>query len=125
MELLHYAGGELMTGEAIAHAVLEYAKMLAMNESSDEVEIPIRREDGSLGMAQLLLGPASQLAAETIVSDLEDVIDSDLVAQLRVKAARLADPRPVMGDASTTSGADFDLDDAVNTANTEARDSRP
>jgi hypothetical protein len=125
MELIHYAGGELMTGEGIAHAVLEYAKMLAMNESSDEVEIPIRREDGSLGVAQLLLGPASQLVAETIVSDLEDVTDSDLVTQLGVKAARLANPRPVMNDASTASGADFDLEDAVDSANTEARDSRP
>jgi hypothetical protein len=124
MELIHYAGGELITGEAITHAVLDYAKMLAKNETSAEVEIPIRREDGSLGVAQLLLGPASQLVAETIDSDLDEVTDDDLVAQLAVKSARLAEPRPVTDDAPTTSGDDLDLDDVIDAANAESDDHR-
>jgi hypothetical protein len=62
--------------------------------------------------------------AETIDSDLDEVTDDDLVAQLTVKAARLAEPRPVTDDAPTTSGDDFDLDDAIDAANAESADYR-
>ncbi len=124
MELIHYAGGELMTGEAISHAVLDYAKMLAQKETSDEIEIPIRREDGSLGVAQLLIGPASQLAAETIDTDFEDVIDDGLVEQLRAKAARLGVSRPVVGNAPTSS-LDFEFDEAIGAAGSEPDGRQP
>jgi hypothetical protein len=123
MELMHYAGGELMTGDAIAKVVLEYAKALAMNDSSDEVVIPIRREDGSLGTAQLLIGPASQLVAETIPTDLDDVRDDELVQQLQQKAARLADPRPIIDEDAVSVGSNFELTDAVDAANGEGRKS--
>lgn len=124
MELMHYAGGELMTGDAIAKAILNYAKALAITDSSDEVEIPIRRDDGSLGTAQLLIGPASQLVAETITTNLEDVTDDELVEQLHRKAARLADARPIIDDDPLTSDADFEMTDIINAANSEGRKPR-
>jgi hypothetical protein len=123
MELLHYAGGELMTGDAIAKVVLDYAKALAMNDSSDEVEIPIRREDGSLGTAQLLIGPASQLVAETIPTDLDDVRDDEIVQQLQQKVTRLANPRPIIDEDAVSVGSNFELTDAVDAANGKGRKS--
>jgi hypothetical protein len=41
------ADGELMTGGAIAKAVLDYLKELAIDDTSEEVGIPIRHADGS------------------------------------------------------------------------------
>jgi hypothetical protein len=117
MELIHYAGGELMTGDAIAKAVLDYAKALALNDSSDEVEIPIRHEDGSAGTAQLLIGPASQLVAETINTDLDDISDDGLVDLLERSVARLADPRPVFDDSPLTGDPDFEMTTVIDAAN--------
>jgi hypothetical protein len=47
--LIHYADCELMTGGAIAKAVLNYVKELAIDDTSEEVGIPIRHEDESAG----------------------------------------------------------------------------
>jgi hypothetical protein len=121
MELIHYAGGELLTGDAIAKSVLDYAKALAMKDSSDEVEIPIRREDGSLGTAQLLIGPASQLVAETVRTDFEDIKDDELVAQLQRNTARLADPTPIIDGSPSTSDDDFEMTNAIDAAHSEGR----
>jgi len=109
MERISYAGGVLLTGDAIARAVISYAEALAKRGTAAEVDIPVRRDDGSLGAAQLLLGPASQLVAEAVETDLEDPVDDDLVARLRVKTAELSDSRPVFDDSAASADPDFEL----------------
>ena len=109
MERINYAGGVLITGDAIARAVLAYAEALAKRGTAAEVDIPVRREDGSYGTAQLLLGPASQLVAETVESDLEEPVDEALVARLHQETARLSDSRPLFDDAAAPEQTDFEL----------------
>lgn len=89
MQLLHYANGALLTGTDIAHALVDYAESLARHGSSASVDIPIREADGSLGRANFLIGPASQIVGETTSSDYDEVVDTELVASMRARTARL------------------------------------
>lgn len=76
MKILIYAGAELMTGDDIAEAVLEYCAALAEAKAAETLDIPVVEADGTIGGARLLLGPASQIMAkhvETGWPELEDV----------------------------------------------------
>ena len=87
MDRIHYAGNSVLTGSAIAEALLEYAEALAKAGTSATVDIPTREEDGSLGRSKLLIGPASQLISDEEDSDYDEVIDEDLVASFRAETA--------------------------------------
>ena len=117
MERINYAGGALLTGDAIARAVISYAEALARRGTAAEVDIPVRREDGTLGYAQLLLGPASQLVAEDVASELEDPVDDDLVASLRSQTDRLSDPHPVFDGEAASDQTDFELSAMIDGVN--------
>jgi hypothetical protein len=94
MDRIHYAGSSVLTGTAIARALLNYAEALALSESSVTVDIPIRQEDGEVGRAAILIGPASQLFAES-EDDGEELVDEELVERITREAARLGVSRPV------------------------------
>ncbi|MCU1478584.1 MAG: hypothetical protein JWQ64_3277 [Subtercola sp.] len=81
MHRINYAGGSVLTGTEIAKALLAYAEALAKNEDSATVEIPVRHADGTIGAAELLIGPASQLIAETEQSKFDEIVDTDTVKQ--------------------------------------------
>ena len=70
MDRIHYAGDSVVTGSAIARAVLEYAKALAKANQSETVEIPTLASDGSISRSTLLIGPASQPARGSFTSKL-------------------------------------------------------
>ncbi|MFS0866277.1 hypothetical protein AB3M83_02950 [Microbacterium sp. 179-B 1A2 NHS] len=57
---LHYSDGSVTTTDAVADAVMRYARSLAAHDESDLVTIPIV-EDGIVGTSTMLIGPASQL----------------------------------------------------------------
>ncbi|PPF77689.1 hypothetical protein C5B96_15250 [Subtercola sp. Z020] len=89
MERIHYAGGSVLTGTEIARALLEYAGALASTESSATVDIPCRHDDGSLGRANFLIGPASQLVSETEPSDAEELVEPELIEMFAKETAAL------------------------------------
>jgi hypothetical protein len=89
MDRIHYAGDSVLTGTAIAEALLEYAEALAKVDASATVDIPTRLEDGSAGRTKFLIGPASQLASDMEPSDYEEIVDDELVAQFRQKTEQL------------------------------------
>ena len=89
MERVHYAGHSVLTGTAIAHALLDYAQALALVGGSATVKIPTLNEDGSAGRSEILVGPSSQLISDTEDSEHEDVIDETLVARRRQEADQL------------------------------------
>jgi hypothetical protein len=91
MERIHYAGDVVFTGTDISRALLSYARALAQDGSSATVEIPIYHEDGSHGTAEFLIGPASQVIADSIDSEWEELVDTKLVEELRA-AARVRIP---------------------------------
>jgi hypothetical protein len=109
MDRIRYAGGSLITGSAIAHAVLEYGKTLAQERVADTVRIPTIDENGRPGSAELLVGPASELVSISEESPHPEIEDEALIADLRERtsgaergdAAGALDeselPRPVTG----------------------------
>ncbi|WP_400995818.1 hypothetical protein [Agromyces sp. GXQ0307] len=97
MERIHYAGGELLTGSAIAGAIVDYAAALASRRSAASVDIPIRTADGSTTRAHLLIGPASQLLTEPVETDDDELEDEELVSRLQAATSALSAVRPVIG----------------------------
>ena len=103
MERIHYAGDSILTGTDIARALLDYAQALALADRSDTVDIPIRREDGTVGTANMLIGPASQLVSESGSADDEadeagELRNDEVVADMRRRIALLHNPRPMTDD---------------------------
>jgi hypothetical protein len=92
MDRIHYAGNSILTGSAIAAALLEYAEALARVGTSATVDIPTREEDGSIGRSKLLVGPASQLISDAEESTDDEIVDDELVAYFTRESARLRGP---------------------------------
>jgi hypothetical protein len=92
VKLLIYAGGEYLTGDDIAMALLEYGEALADNSTAESVEVPILDADGTRGTAIFLLGPASQIVAKSVASEHEELIDRAAVDELHKRTRML---RPV------------------------------
>ena len=92
MKLLRYAGGEYLTGDDIATAMLAYSEALADRSTADSVEIPILDADGARQTAIFLLGPASQIVAKSTDSGGEELVDRAVVEELGARTRAL---RPV------------------------------
>ncbi len=82
MKSITYAGDTFTTGDAIAAAVMEYGKILADAGTADTVTLPIITADGAESHATLLLGPASQMVAESAPDATDELRDDELVARL-------------------------------------------
>lgn len=87
MHRVHYAGHSIVTGTAIAHALLDYAQALAEAGGSATVVIPTWHEDGSRGESEVLIGPSSQLISDAEESEFPELIDDHVVAYLGEAAA--------------------------------------
>ncbi len=83
MHRIHHAGDSVLTGSAIARALIEYAEMLAKAATATTLDIPTREPDGSIGSTTMLVGPASQLIADAEHSEYEELVDEALVERLR------------------------------------------
>jgi hypothetical protein len=102
MERIHYAGSSFVTGDLIARALIDYAHFLTAHNTSASVDIPIRRADGTVGRANFLLGPTSQLVSESEGSLFSELFDDDLVELLHDRSIGLHEshPRPITADIS-------------------------
>ncbi|MCP2030892.1 hypothetical protein L1277_000956 [Okibacterium sp. HSC-33S16] len=108
MERIYYATDSLLTGTDIARALVLYAEALAKAGSSASVDIPTRREDGSVGHAMFLVGPASQLVSESEDSEYPELTNGELVDKLRTATLLLGDAHPQSSDSDILPG-DGDL----------------
>ena len=112
MERIYYAGDRFLTGTELARALVEYAAALARQGSAAAIEIPVRHADGSPGMVNFLVGPASQLVTESLDGEEEEeILDEPLVARLRhrVHGGELGGEgaQPSAVDPEGTSGYDW------------------
>jgi hypothetical protein len=96
--LYHCAGNTLVTGNDIAHALLDYARWLVTRREVDLVHVPTRAADGSIGRTAMLLTPTTQLSSETIASDGAELMDPEFVVGLRAAATRLRLPHPAVAE---------------------------
>ena len=65
MKRIYHPGGSIVTGTALADAVMLYAEALSNRRETDVVDIPVVAADGSQGRAQFLIGSSSQLVSVT------------------------------------------------------------
>lgn len=89
MKRIVYAGESIMTGDAVAGAVLEYGRALAEAGAADTITIPVVLGDGMQGEATLLIGPASQIITEAATSEVEELVDHAVVDELETRARSL------------------------------------
>lgn len=94
MERINYAAGSVLTGDRIAHAIATYAKALALKNQSDTVSFPVLLDSGRIALAEVLIGPASQIMNIPEPSDYDDVTDDDFVQLLTQKTDALGVSRP-------------------------------
>jgi hypothetical protein len=95
MQRIYFCTGtSFLTGDDLASAVLEYAWALAQHRRHDLVRLPTRALDGSQGSSTLLMGPESQISLEAVLTPLAEVVDPDLVLNLRLRTTQLRDPMP-------------------------------
>jgi hypothetical protein len=89
MKVVIYAGGEFMTSSAVADALMEYSAALAEGHDAATIELPIVAEDGTPGRAVFLVGPASQIVARTVDTDVSEPEDSAEVEHLKALTRHL------------------------------------
>lgn len=100
-----YAGAELVTGDAIADAIMEYSAALADDATAETVDIPVIEKDGSRGVATILVGPASQIVARSIDTDGDELVDPEALERIR---QRTFAHRPVVTTGPAVTRAVFD-----------------
>ncbi|MGV8884726.1 MAG: hypothetical protein ACOH1T_03940 [Microbacteriaceae bacterium] len=111
MKRIYYASGSFLTSDAIADALIIYADALAHTNGSDIVDFPIVLPDGTTGTASALMGPASQLATATELSDLPEPVSEQLLTDLKQLTRVIGMPRPVVQPREEADiKADLDLD---------------
>jgi hypothetical protein len=88
MKRLAYAGGSLVTGDAVTDAVLDYAAALARAGQADRIRVPALGVDDEITVFDMVIGPASQLIAEPVDVDHDELVDPELVADLRLRGRR-------------------------------------
>lgn len=94
MQRLHYTGQSFFVADDICDAVLHYASALADAGLSDVIGIPMIDEAGVSGEAEILIGPASQLYSTRVEHMHENGANTELVQDLRRRAARVKSGRP-------------------------------
>jgi hypothetical protein len=103
-----YGENRVLTGDAIAAAVVGYAAALGQNGTTDIVEVPTSDEAGTAVTAELLLGPASQIMVEVAPEDELEPEDDALVAELVRRTAAVGGARFV--DAASGHSRDHGAD---------------
>lgn len=100
MKRILYASGGFTTDDAVADALMEYASVLAIVESSDVVDCEGLDGDGRVRRIRLLLGPASQILAMD-TGDPETTMNVDgIVAELQRRSRSRLPDSSLVGDAS-------------------------
>jgi len=96
---ISYAEDHVVTGDAIADAVMSYAQALAVGGRSDSVELPGVDDHGVPRRFTILIGPASQMLTSDVLTDdaaaVDEVTDDALVDGLESLTRGLAGPSPV------------------------------
>ena len=87
-----YAGSSILTSDAVATGVLEYAAQLARAATAETLVVPGVQPDGTPTVLELLIGPSSQMTARPAADELP-VDDAAFLAELERRS------RPVHGSA--------------------------
>ncbi|MWV48115.1 hypothetical protein GRS96_02350 [Rathayibacter sp. VKM Ac-2803] len=89
MKRLRYAGGSILIGDAVSRALLAYARDLALAQASDTVMLAGLTEDGADDEAEMLVGPSSQLFADSAEGPESLPGDAATVAEMESRRSKL------------------------------------
>jgi hypothetical protein len=97
MKRVSYGGSSFLTGDVIADALLDYAAILARAGQADRVTVPGVSTEGRVTVFDLVVGPASQLLAESVESAGSELEAPDLIEEFerlgrRARAGRTGEP---------------------------------
>jgi hypothetical protein len=81
-----YASAGFLTDDAIADALMDYASVLAIVDSSDVITCEGVDEDGKVRQYRLLIGPASQILSVTTDEPEADMDIEESVDEFRRRA---------------------------------------
>ncbi|WP_345801996.1 hypothetical protein AAIB33_02500 [Microbacterium sp. AZCO] len=111
MKRIVYAGGEYLTGDAIADALLDYSEALAEAGSASHIEIPIVDAHGVRERATFLVGPSSQIVTSDVDTHGDELVDQEIVDRLERLTRKLrpiaypsAEGAPVLDDYDASDG---------------------
>lgn len=107
MRKIVYAGSTFYTGDALAEALMDYARALARHGIADTIFVPGRTMQGDTDRMELLIGPASQIVSEPVELVGVEIEDDELVGRLHDLTAQLAPRKPA---AEATDGSDDERD---------------
>lgn len=72
MKKVTHAGGSIVTGSAVADALLEYATQMGRWTKRVAIDIPVLEDDGTVAVHTILLGSASAL----VTSEIDGPVDA-------------------------------------------------
>jgi hypothetical protein len=95
MMKLDYAGGEVTVSDDLCHALLAYSAEIAKTGGSENLAVPVITPEGVRGMAEIVVGPASQLLASPTDDAEVDMHDADIITDIRRRSAALGPSKAV------------------------------
>jgi hypothetical protein len=109
MRIVSYAGEAVLTTNRVGDAVVDYARALIADNSTDVVDIPVLFENEEL-MASMVLGPATQLIVVPARDNEVQLRDEMTIARLRAKIAALGPHRVLPIDPAILAREEQDFD---------------
>ena len=92
MKHVMYAEKSLMMGDEVVDLMMEYAVLLARQNSADRVEVEAIGVDGDPVTATFLIGPASIMVAESSRSTLPEPENASAVTYLKEQIGLIKEP---------------------------------
>lgn len=108
MKRIFHPGGSIVTGSALADAVMIYAEALSNRRQTDVVDIPVITEDGSPGRAQFLIGSSSQLVSVTSAAGVGELVEAATAAAMQDKARSSTAPTSLAWAGAALAAPQFD-----------------
>src|ERR1700709_2658736 len=107
MRVVSYSGESVVTTDRVGEAVMDYARALIADNSTDVVDIPVLFENGE-ELGSMVLGPGAHLLVMPSHDSDVDLGDELTIARLRAKTAALG-PHTVVPVEPTAIGRDEPL----------------
>jgi hypothetical protein len=109
MRIVSYSGESVLTTDGVGEAVVDYARALIADNSTDVVDIPVVFDDEEV-IASMVIGPASQLiVVPAKVNDFR-LRDELTIKRIRAKIAALGPHRILPTQAVPVSHDDLSYD---------------
>jgi hypothetical protein len=109
MRIVSYSGESVVTTNGVGQAVVDYARALIADNSTDIIDIPVVLDDEEL-MASLIIGPTSQIMVSPSRVHEVTLRDELTIARIRTRIAALGPHRVIPTAAVRSELAELNYD---------------